>query len=97
MLYEHNLYNDLWAELDAFFSTNPWAGEGKAGPYQQLAFMVCYNIDAFRSYLQEHKILQNFKLNKNMRRQIEHSDEQILRFGFNWLEYILGGRKNLVP
>lgn len=97
MLYEHNLYNDLWAELDAFFSTNPWAGEGKAGPYQQLAFMVCYNIDGFRSYLQEHNILQRFKLNKNMRQQIEKSDEQLLRFGFTWLEYILGGRKNLVP
>ena len=36
-----NLFNDLWAEVDAFFATNPWQGEGHAGPRQQLAFMVC--------------------------------------------------------
>ena len=96
MLYEYNLYNDLWAELDAFFSTNPWAGEGKAGPYQQLAFMVCYNIDEFRSYVEKHDVLNGFRLRKDERQRIVRDDSQLLRFGFNWLEFILGGRKNLV-
>ena len=96
MLYDFNLYNDLWAELDAFFSTNPWAGEGKAGPYQQLAFMVCYNIDDFRSYIEEHDVLCGFRLRKDERQRVENSDEQLLAFGFKWLEFILGGRRNLV-
>jgi Fe-S-cluster containining protein len=96
LLYEYNLYNDLWAELDAFFSTNPWAGEGKAGPYQQLAFMVCYNVDGFRSYVENHNILSEFKLKKDERKRIINDDGQLLRFGFSWLEFILGGRKNLV-
>jgi Fe-S-cluster containining protein len=96
MLYDFNLYNDLWAELDAFFSTNPWAGEGKAGPYQQLAFMVSYNIDEFRSYIEKHDILIRFRLNKDERQRLENSDEQLLGFGFKWLEFILGGRKNLI-
>ena len=93
---EFNLYNDLWAELDAFFATNPWAGEGKAGPYQQLAFMVCYNIDAFRSYAHHHRILDGFRLDKAERRRIDEDDGHLLRFGFQWLEMILGGRRNLV-
>jgi Fe-S-cluster containining protein len=95
VLHECNQYNDYWAELDAFFATNPWAGEGKAGPYQQLAFMVCYNIDEFRSYSERHNLLSHFKLNKDARRRILKDDGALLRFGFDWLEYILGGRKKI--
>jgi uncharacterized protein len=93
LLEECNHYNELWAELDAFFATNPWAGEGEAGPYQQLAFMVCYNIDKFRSYAQEKSLFSNFELSKEERRRIAKDDGALLRFGFDWLEFILGGRK----
>jgi uncharacterized protein len=96
MLDEYNLYNDLWAELDAFFSGNPWAGEGKAGPYQQLAFMVCYNIDTFRSYVEKHNILSKFTLSKEVRRRIGRDDGHLLRFGFQWILYTLGGRSSLI-
>ena len=97
MLHECNYYNDLWAELDAFFSTNPWAGEGHAGPYQQLAFMVCYNIDSFRTYIHNHNLLNRFTLSKDEKRRINAEDGALLRFGFHWLEFILGGKKKLKP
>jgi len=96
MLHECNQYNDNWAELDAFFATNPWAGEGDAGPHQQLAFMVCYNIDAFRTYVEKHNLVNAFKLRKEERRHILKDDGALLRFGFDWLEYILGGRRKLI-
>ena len=95
-LYDCNLYNDLWAELDAFFSTNPWAGEGKAGPYQKLAFMVCYDIDRFRNYVNEHALLDGFRLRKDERQRLKRNDGALLTFGFRWLEYILGGEKKLI-
>lgn len=95
MLHECNYYNDLWAELDAFFATNPWEGEGYAGPYQQLAFMVCYNIDAFRLHLQHNNLLNKFSLSKVERRRIQVDDGALLRFGFHWLEFILGGKRKL--
>jgi uncharacterized protein len=95
ILHECNQYNDVWAELDAFFSTNPWAGEGKAGPYQQLAFMVCYNIDDFRSYATKYNLLNEYQLSKEMRRRIQKDDGALLRFGFDWLEFILGGRRRI--
>ncbi|WP_448871093.1 YkgJ family cysteine cluster protein [Desulfobulbus propionicus] len=95
-LHQCNLINDMWAELDAFFATNPWAGEGKAGPYQRLAFMTCFDIDRFRSYVNEHHILKGFRLSKDERRRVERDDEALLQFGFQWLEYILGGRKRMV-
>lgn len=96
-LHDFNLHNDLWAELDAFFATNPFSGEGKAGPRQQLAFMVCYNIDGFRAYAAQHRLIEQFRLEKSVRRRIQQEDAHLLRFGFQWLHYVLGGVRFLVP
>ncbi|MCI5145219.1 MAG: YkgJ family cysteine cluster protein, partial [Candidatus Electrothrix sp. AR3] len=88
-LFEYNLLNDLWAEVDAFLASNPWQGEGQAGPRQQLAFMVCYNIDAFREYAQEHNLLKSARLDRERRRRIERDDVELLKFGFEWLVQVL--------
>lgn len=97
MLHDYNLMNDLWAEMDAFFATNPWQGEGAAGPRQQMAFMVCYNIDDFRRYAGEHNLVRRFALPKDRRRRIERHDEELQKFGFEWLIYVLGGSSALRP
>lgn len=85
----YNLMNDLWAEMDTLFAGNPWRGEGSAGPRQQLAFMVCYNLDRFRQYVSEHQLLTRFTLDKNRRRLIAKDDEELMRFGFDWLKFVL--------
>jgi len=90
-LHQFNLMNDLWAEVDAFFATNPWQGEGAAGPRQQLAFMVCYNIDEFRLYAAQHNLAKGFRLDKDRRRRMERDDAELLKFGFEWLLSILKG------
>ncbi|MCI5222459.1 MAG: YkgJ family cysteine cluster protein [Candidatus Electrothrix sp. AR4] len=91
-LFEYNLLNDLWAEVDAFFSSDPWRGEGHAGPRQQLAFMVCYNIDAFRLYIVQHDLLANLRMDRDRRRRIERDDKELLKFGFEWLRHVLSER-----
>lgn len=96
-LHEFNLMNDLWAEVDAFFAANPWQGEGTAGPRQQLAFMVCYNIDEFRAYTDRHALLRSFRLKRDQRRRIERDDAELLKFGFDWLQYVLGDKPTLQP
>lgn len=95
-LHEYNLMNDFWAEVDAFFASNPWQGEGNAGPRQQLAFMVCYNVDQFREYVNSHNLLKSFRLDRDRRRRIERDDAELLRFGFDWLQFILGDRPTLL-
>ena len=95
-LFEYNLMNDLWAEVDAFFATNPWQGEGRAGVRQQLAFMVCYNIDEFRSYCTRMNLLASFRLTKEEKRRIKRDDGELLKFGFKWLQFVLGGRNTLI-
>ena len=92
---QYNAVNDLWAEIDTLFAQNPWQGEGAGGPRQQLAFMVCYNIDGFRRFALENRLFDQFKLESTLRKILDDDDEALLKFGFEWLKYILGGTGNL--
>lgn len=93
---EYNVFNDYWAELDTLFAKNPWKGEGAAGEKQRLSFLVCYNIDGFRQFVETNRIIQQFSLGKTQRRQIETDDSELLKFGFEWLKLVLTGKSSLV-
>lgn len=95
-LLEYNAMNSLWAEIDFLFRQNPWKGEGVGGEKQQLAFMVCYNIDGFRRFCLEHKLLNQFMLAKDFKNRIKKEDSELQKFGFEWLKYVLTGRSSLV-
>jgi uncharacterized protein len=95
-LFEHNMMNDLWTEIDTLFACNPWKGEGIAGEKQQLAFLVCYNIDGFRRLVDEQKLLSHFRLEKEVFRRIGIDDCELLKFGFQWLKFIFAGEGSLV-
>jgi uncharacterized protein len=92
-----NLMNDLWAEIEGVFMTNPWKGEGRGGPKQQLAFMICYNIDAFRIFITTNALLSRFQFSSYQKKAIETDDAELLKFGFQWLKLILTGKSNLIP
>ncbi len=93
----YNEMDDLWAEMDTLFSKNPWQGEGAAGPRQLIAFMVCYNIDRFRQYVNDHNLLDQYRLDKSRSKLIESDDEALMKFGFDWLKLILAEIKTLSP
>ena len=95
-VHQYNAVNDLWAEIDTLFALNPWQGEGAGGPRQQLAFMVCYNIDGFREFVEEKRLLEQFKLESGLRRLLDDDDEALLKFGFEWLKHILAGTGSLI-
>ena len=95
-LQQYTAVNDLWAEIDTLFAGNPWQGEGTGGPRQQMAFMVCYNIDGFRKFAEENKLFEQFKLESSMRRILDQDDEALLKFGFEWLKYVLTGQGRLI-
>lgn len=95
-LEQYNLYNELWTEVDTVFRSNPWQGEGSGGPRQQLAFMVCYNIDSFRKLVKADKLIEQFRLPRDRRRAIEQHDEELLKFGFDWLKFLFTGKSSLI-
>ncbi len=91
-----NVMNDLWAEMESIFRTNPWKGEGSGGPKQQLAFMVCYNIDGFRNFMSAHGLQEQFHLDKDRKKRIRTDDAELLKFGLQWLRHLLTGSSNLI-
>lgn len=93
---QFNQMNDRWAEVDTLFETNPWQGEGSGGPKQQLAFMVCYDIDRFRNFAAAQHLLDHYRINREQKKRIENDDTELLKFGFEWLKDILGGRSSLI-
>ena len=95
-LVDYNVMNELWAEIDTVFRQNPWSGEGAGGEMQQLAFMVCYNIDGFRRFVDEHKLLTQFKIDKDFKKRITREDGELLKFGWQWLKLIFTGKSSLV-
>jgi len=95
-LFEHNMMNDLWAEIDTVFAGNPWKGEAVGGEKQQLAFLVCYNIDGFRRFVDKHKLLSHFHLEKELRRRITTDDSELLKFGFEWLKLLFSKSSSLI-
>lgn len=94
---DFNVANDLWTEIDTIFMTNPWKGEGVGGPKQQLAFMICYNIDGFRRFADEKMLLEQFKIQKDFKRRIQSSDSELQKFGYEWLKLIFTGKSSLMP
>ncbi len=95
-LEQYNQMNDRWAEVDTLFSSNPWKGEGSGGPTQQLAFMVCYDIDRFKEFTKVQRLLDHYRLNREQKKRIAGDDTKLLKFGFEWLKDILGGRSELI-
>jgi len=95
-LQHYNALNDIWAEIDTLFATNPWQGEGAGGPRQQMAFMICYNIDGFRAFVEENNIFSQFKLESSLLGILPDDDEALLKFGFEWLKYVLTGQGRLI-
>ncbi len=93
---EFNLMNDLWAEVDTVFASNPWAGEGSGGPKQQMAFTACFDIDNFRVLVAKHSLLDRFTLSKDQKRRIRESDSELLKFAFEWVKNFLGSPSSLL-
>jgi hypothetical protein len=57
--------------------------------------MVCYNIDGFRSFAKENRLFDQFRIDSSVRRLLDNDDEVLLKFGFEWLKYILAGTGSL--
>jgi len=95
-LIEYNTMNALWVEIDTLFGTNPWKGEGEGGEKQQLAFMVCYNIDGYRRFVEEYDLLKQFKIASDFKKRIAKQDEELLKFGFEWLKTVFTGKSSLI-
>ncbi len=81
-------------ELEAGFRgivSHPWfIGGRQLDPKRiELFHTACYDLDAFRRFVFESSFLQRFDVEEPVVREIEASDEALLRFAFRWLRFAL--------
>jgi hypothetical protein len=51
--------------------------------------MVSYDLDSFRSFVFNSSFLTRFDINQETVNKIESNDEELLKFGFDWLKFVL--------
>jgi hypothetical protein len=86
-----NHMNDLWVDMDTLFRKNPWGSDGIDNPALKMAFMACFNMDVFRSFVFESTFLSRFDLARERIETLLNSDVELLKFGFEWVTFFLTG------
>ncbi|MEW5948854.1 MAG: YkgJ family cysteine cluster protein [Thermodesulfobacteriota bacterium] len=92
----YNLMNDLWVEFDTLIRNAPWTLEKNAEQKRKMAFMACYNLDAFRSFVFESTFLKRFKVPSKVIKKLRADDVELMKFGLNWLKFFLGHENTFV-
>ena len=78
-----------WADLKQLFQSDPWGAEGPEGPRAKMAFMAAYNIDRFREFVFHSSFLKRYKVKTAVLKKIKADEEELLKFGFDWVKLFL--------
>ena len=84
--------NDLWADVDVIFRTNPWGEQGLESKAFKMAFMASYNLDVFKNFIFNSSFLTRFSLSEERKTEILNSETELLKFGFHWISFFLTGK-----
>jgi uncharacterized protein len=87
----YNDMNDLWVDMDTLFRRNPWGAQGIDNPALKMAFMACFNVDEFRTFIFESTFLSRFDVPRERAETWLESDVEIMKFGFEWVTFFLTG------
>ena len=90
---EYDEMGKLFKEISLhdFFSS----GKKLSPPQLEMFHTVCYNIDKFREFVFNSTFLKRFNVDDERITKMIDSDEELLKFGFEWLKYCLFGEKTL--
>ncbi|MFC2084045.1 YkgJ family cysteine cluster protein [Bacteroidota bacterium] len=61
----------------------------------EMFFLACYNLDRFREFIFGTTFLKRFDVSKTTIDKIKNDDEELLKFGFEWLRFSLFGEKTI--
>jgi len=59
---------------------------------QEMYYMACYDLDRFRRFVFESKLLKLFEIEPETVEKIKHDDVELYKFAMRWLEYGLLGQ-----
>jgi len=61
----------------------------------KMYFMACYNLDQFRRFVFESRLLRMFRIDKEALARIRASETELLKFAFTWVEFSVFGKKTM--
>jgi len=90
----YNEMNSLWMAINQSSeggTTPPSITDDKLRMY----FMACYNLDAFKEFVFESRLLKMFDVARKTVSRIQADDTQLLTFAFTWLQFALFGKQTM--
>jgi Fe-S-cluster containining protein len=92
----YNRMNSLWMAINQSSeerATPPSITDDKLKMY----FMACYNVDTFKEFVFQSRLLKLFDLEKRAVRRIQADESELLKFAFTWLQFALFGKQTMKP
>jgi len=88
---------DLWGEQYKELALHPYFEQGGtlSPKKMEMLFTACYDLDKFREFVLESTLLERFEVDEDFVEQIRYDDEELLRFAFLWLRFVLFGERTM--
>ncbi len=61
----------------------------------EMFFLASYNLDRFRDFITDTTFLERFEIDEELLESIMKDDEELLKFGFQWIKFSLFGEKTI--
>lgn len=61
----------------------------------EMFYMACYDLDKFKDFVFGSSFLKRFDIEEERLEKIKNDDEELLRFGFDWLRFSLFGEQTV--
>ena len=61
----------------------------------EMFFLACYNLDRFKDFINGTTLLNRFEIEKDRLAKMMKDDEELLKFGFDWIKFSLFGEKTM--
>jgi len=86
-----------FGELLKEVTLHPRLAQGmELGPKQmEMYFMATYELDRFRRFIFESRFLECYEVAQAYADRLREDDEELLRFGLNWLRFVLFGEPTM--
>ena len=59
--------------------------------------MVCYDLDTFQDFVANSSLLKRFGIEKETANLINNDQQELLKFGLDWLQFALFGEGVIRP
>ncbi len=61
----------------------------------EMFFLTCYNLDRFKDFVLDTTFLNRFEIDEDRLKLMKEEDEELLKFGFEWIKFALFGEKTM--